>query len=162
VTEQGPAGVFRVRLAPHEFGRVGGPACLGSDLAAAMQHVAALHPHAAWWIASVEAASADWTAPYSAATPIALGLVAGAIPRIERTPRFEWAALAAVPSGTDTLTIPGGLLYADAPEAFPLGNAIAYVRAFDGSFVEIITADVELIRRFARDYGAGCIARAQY
>jgi hypothetical protein len=127
-----------------------------------MREVHARFWEASWFIASVEAADPNWGGSFGDAKPIALGSTHDASARVEATHRFEWAALAAVRKPGEALTIPGGLLHADAPETFPLGNAVAYVRVFDSSFVEVITEDVELVKRFAHAFGTGCVARAVY
>jgi hypothetical protein len=161
---KGPSDLFRIRLAAREFGRDDAASfgCLGSDLGAVIRELGAHYPHARWYAASIEASGSAWPQPFGEAAPIAMGTSEDAAARVDETPRFQWASLAAVPGRDESLRIPGDLLHADAPEAFPLGNALAYVRVVDGAFVEVVTADVDLVKRFAHRYGRGCIARAQY
>jgi hypothetical protein len=144
-----PSGAVRLRL--KEFPG-SSTVCQGWQLANALAAVVSVAPDLSWYAAHVTSIGQSWN--IEATHPAKIGQVTDLIEVARAVPQFGGGVFVGVPGGcTAPRFREGGLWTEDAPDA-DLGDGIVEVRAFDTTFIEVLSADAAILNGVARHYAA--------
>lgn len=131
--------------------------CLGGQLAAVVRALEATLGPTIWYASDVEATPASELP--AGAQPIACGRTSALIARLEATDQVLAGVFLAVPHDAPVPRL-RDVARTDDPPFAELGDAVAEVRAFDTSWVEVYARSADLIAPLQARYACEARARA--
>jgi hypothetical protein len=144
------SGVVRLGLAQFPSASV---ACTGSQVAEVIACVSRVTRGLVWYAADVEAPTSSFAVQRSS-VPVRIGEEQECISRVRVVDQFEAGVFVGISASNENPRFRNGGLWTEDPVEVELADSVVEVRAFDTTFIEVLSCEREVLREVGRIFGA--------
>lgn len=128
-------------------------ACLGDQMADVLEVVESVSPGLVWYAADIENAGPAFI-PNRTPSPQLIGRLEDFLPRLRTSAQFLAGVFAGAPASVDTPCFRDGGLWTEDPSVVDLADTSVEVRAFDTTYIEVISTRLDILKSVGKAFGA--------